>query len=208
MASMQAILKLSVSAISLFCMVGAEHTVSSPQVIVGFLNGQLNLSCQHNTSQNIEEFNVSLLKMNASHKLCELTWQRGKVETKRLDTLVDCQPQYVNNCTVFTLSKLQVKDTASYSCLVEINFPPPYLNFIINKTYVYIHDSELQNCDLSLQMLWILLFAVAMICVILAIITIILYLQIRLKKQDPTPYEQNSEYMPMAAVTKARHPVF
>ncbi|XP_069471653.1 inducible T-cell costimulator [Ambystoma mexicanum] len=185
----------------------AHIAIDSPPVVVAFHNGQAELTCKDVVLPNItEEFKLTLLKGNQTGPaVCAGYWGPNKNFNYPSLDQAQCVARRSANGLSFSLANLDTSHTDYYFCRLEILFPPPYDNLILGKTYLYVHNTELQNCECKMYLLpWSAIgLGVALLLCPLLVVAFCLYK--RPGKCAPAAHEPNSEYMPMAAVTAARN---
>ncbi|OCT61341.1 inducible T-cell costimulator-like [Xenopus laevis] len=187
----------------------AQLSKSYPKVVIASRSGGPYLLCQHVPSVD-SKFNLTLMKGNTKQEVC-MVYTDGKSTTfYSWNDNPTCNWAASNNSISFTLSNFDVKHTDNYTCEISIFFPPPVQNFIINETYVYIHD--LQQCaGMQVFTIWILT-GLAVFLFLCCILTFCLWMQKRHQRKTITQdniqnNECNSEYMPMASVNPAKRPI-
>ncbi|KAJ1186632.1 hypothetical protein NDU88_003413 [Pleurodeles waltl] len=186
-------------------LVCAQHEASSPPVLVAFRNGELHLPCRPVPDMMDAKFKLTLLKENHQEPVCTGSWATNKAEIYPGQAGPHCEVHRYNNSVSFTLTKLDSHDTNYYICHIEIFYPPPYVNKNRSKTFVYVHDKELQRCESGPALPIWPLFGLAVALLLCSVFIVALCLHMKSRKYAPASLQPSSEYMVMAAVNAARN---
>ncbi|XP_075687636.1 inducible T-cell costimulator [Rhinoderma darwinii] len=183
---------------------------SCPHLVVATRMGEVEL-CRYSPSET-SKFNLTLEKGNKGDVTCLVYTSGTEIKLHSWTNKALCRVQKFNGTYSVSLINLEENHADIYICRMQIFYPPPLTESIVNTTHLYVHIGHPPACHiLSFAETWVL---IGVSVFLFTCFMVVLFISSKRKhcrecdaRNSELTKEHNSEYMHMASVPLARCPV-
>ncbi|KAG8432732.1 hypothetical protein GDO86_017101 [Hymenochirus boettgeri] len=128
--------------IGFFCLItnASGLRVSQPPVLVANRHGKVTLVCDYRIHGKVYEMRFTLLKKtgNQIKETCAFSFSTNYEYTSVIGDTIHCEGEPSPSNVTLHISGMQVLDTGTYICRLDIMYPPPYRTTDGNGTLIYV----------------------------------------------------------------------